>query len=230
MKRALIVSPNSAVLSGISEVLLRGDYGAILTQAGEWAEYDLAVIDTITPQPAGDLNGQAREMSAAFARVIGAVSRAVDQMAANHIRGSILLLTSARANRGCPGDGIYGGYFASIQRTAASLAMDYAPQGIRVNCLSLGLVEGVSPLSFQATERLKSKLPLGRVGTMEDVGNACAFLASDRAGYVTGISLRIDGAMTLATMPDNPKDCTAKDCIGFDYAAMKNSVVSHHKA
>ena len=53
-------------------------------------------------------------------------------------------------------------------------------------------------------DKLGPKIPLGRCGEAEDIGRAIAFLASDRAAYITGITLRVDGGLVLPGMPEDP--------------------------
>ena len=80
-----------------------------------------------------------------------------------------------------------------------SLAVEYAPYGIRVNTLLPGYVETAligryisNPMIAKA---LLTQTPLRRFGTPEDIANAALFLASDEAAYITGAALNVDGGM-----------------------------------
>jgi NAD(P)-dependent dehydrogenase (short-subunit alcohol dehydrogenase family) len=83
-----------------------------------------------------------------------------------------------------------------------SLAVQFAPQGVRANCIHPGFVE--TPLQTVRTsdpawvEAAQAAIPLGRLGTSRDVVNAALFLASDEASYITGIELIVDGG-TMVT-------------------------------
>ena len=78
------------------------------------------------------------------------------------------------------------------------MALDYGPRGIRVNCVCPGTIGGTgmtAPLTEDAaaSEALKAKHPMGRLGTAEDVAGAVMFLASDDSSFVTGLALPVDG-------------------------------------
>jgi glucose 1-dehydrogenase len=88
-----------------------------------------------------------------------------------------------------------------------TLALEYAAQGIRVNALAK-LTEGIAPGATatpinnwsdnsQKQEEIESHIPMGRVGTSEEMAAITAFLASDEAAYITGQTLFVDGGLTL---------------------------------
>jgi NAD(P)-dependent dehydrogenase (short-subunit alcohol dehydrogenase family) len=94
---------------------------------------------------------------------------------------------------------------AAVNNFTMALALQYAKQGIRVNAIMPGLMN--TPLIFQqisgqyknAEEMVQARdaaCPMGRMGTAWDVANAALFLASDEAGYITGVSLPVDGGLT----------------------------------
>lgn len=86
-----------------------------------------------------------------------------------------------------------------------AMAVDHAPDGIRANCVAPGPVftpmVGGEQMSAEARERRRSASPLGIEGTGWDVGNAVVFLASNRARYITGQTLIVDGGVTLTSAP-----------------------------
>ncbi|MCQ4088701.1 SDR family NAD(P)-dependent oxidoreductase [Saccharibacillus sp. JS10] len=124
-------------------------------------------------------------------------------MIERNIKGNIQFITSSRGERAYPGDSIYGGMKAALIRSCGSLALEWAPHGIRTNCIAPGAT--VNNLDQDAnTEPLGRKIPLGRLGTPSDIGEAVAWLASDHAAYITGINLRIDGGLILPGMPEDP--------------------------
>ncbi|MGG3283679.1 SDR family NAD(P)-dependent oxidoreductase [Paenibacillus solani] len=127
---------------------------------------------------------------------------AVREMIAQKIPGNIIFITSSRGERAYPKDSIYGGMKAALIRAAQSLALEWAPHGIRVNCVAPGAT--VHKLEQSAEEEpLGSKIPLGRLGTPSDIGEAIAWLSSDKASYITGINLRVDGGLILPGMPED---------------------------
>jgi NAD(P)-dependent dehydrogenase (short-subunit alcohol dehydrogenase family) len=126
-------------------------------------------------------------------------------MVRKKIRGSIVNITSSRGQRAYPGDAIYGGIKAAIERAAQSIALDLSPYGIRVNCVAPGCTMIREENDFYRS--LAPKIPLERIGSIEDIGNAVSWLASEEASYVTGVTLRVDGGLILAGMPEfEPKD------------------------
>ena len=80
-----------------------------------------------------------------------------------------------------------------------ALAVELGPRRIRVNAISPGLVErpGLAESWPDGVARFKSDAPLGRLGRPADVADACAFLVSDAAGWITGVELVVDGGISL---------------------------------
>ena len=118
---------------------------------------------------------------------------------------SIILNASITAYMGLPGFGLYAATKAAIRSFARSWTTDLKSRGIRVNAVSPGViptegyevVQGMSAADVQAyADRVSSEIPLGRVGTSEELGDAVVFLASDLSKYITGIELTVDGGMT----------------------------------
>ena len=84
----------------------------------------------------------------------------------------------------------------AVNGITKSLSRELAPYGIRVNAIAPGIIETdmVKNLPKEIIEPLIKTIPLGRIGTPEDIANGFLFLASDLASYVTGEILSIDGA------------------------------------
>lgn len=151
-------------------------------------------------------------------------------MVRDGVQGNILFITSCRADRAFPGDAIYGGIKAGITRMVQSWALDLAPYGIRVNCVAPGAIsvrtreeflkDGCSEQVIEERFQLGGKVPLGRLGTVADIADAVAFLASEEAGYITGISLRVDGGLVLPGMPESSLPEGHED-EGWGYAKKK---------
>ena len=124
-------------------------------------------------------------------------------MVADRIPGNIIFITSIRAQRSFPDDYMYGGFKAGIERATESLALDLSQYGIRVNCVAPGCIWPQSSVDW-APEFVDQSIPLKRVGTPEEVGELVAFVASDKASYLTGISIRQDGGLVLPGMMECP--------------------------
>jgi len=123
------------------------------------------------------------------------------------IRGSLINITSTRAERAYPHDSVYGGMKAGLRRASESIAIELAMHGIRVNNVAPGATE-LERVSEDYYDRLGRKIPLRRVGKPEDIGEAVLWLASDAASYITGTSLKVDGGLILPGMPEADDETT----------------------
>ncbi|MBR6190880.1 MAG: SDR family oxidoreductase [Prevotella sp.] len=116
--------------------------------------------------------------------------------------GSIVNIASVTAVQGSPGQVAYSATKGAVIALTRSAAKELAPQGIRVNAVAPGIVktERFAELYEQNGEKIDqriSRIALGRLGTPEDVASACAFLASDRAAYISGQILGVDGCASI---------------------------------
>jgi 3-oxoacyl-[acyl-carrier protein] reductase len=113
--------------------------------------------------------------------------------------GSIINLTSIEAHRAAPRYAVYAAMKAAVHSLTRSLAVELAPDAIRVNTIATDLVPTGAMAELQVVDDDKAQLhhqmmiPMGRCGTYEDVGGCALFLASDLSSYVTGSSLHPDG-------------------------------------
>lgn len=125
-------------------------------------------------------------------------SQAVAPVMARRGGGAIVTMSSLAAhNGGGPGAFIYAAAKAAIISLTKGLAKELAPKGIRVNCVSPGLIGGTQfhgrftpPDAFAAAEKT---VPLGRAGTPDEVAKVIAFLVSDDASYLVGETIEING-------------------------------------
>jgi|SRR5882724_2308281 len=95
--------------------------------------------------------------------------------------------------RGAPNISAYAIAKTGVLVLTRSLAVEEAPYNIRVNCVSPGLIDN-GHLAPKQREWMEKRVPLGRLGAPEDVGNAVAFLVSDNASYISGANLAVAGA------------------------------------
>ncbi|MCL2404486.1 MAG: SDR family oxidoreductase [Defluviitaleaceae bacterium] len=127
---------------------------------------------------------------------VGAAARL---MVRDKTQGSIIMVTSVRANLAHPDDFLYGGFKAAMERACKSMALDLSEFGIRVNCLAPGAI-WPPDRNRQDTPFVKESIPLSRVGTAADCGEAVAYLAGPQSSYVTGTTLLVDGGLALPGM------------------------------
>ena len=114
--------------------------------------------------------------------------------------GRIVSITSVVGHTGNLGQSNYAASKAGIIGMSKSLAAEYAKKNITVNCVSPGFI--VSDMTMNIAEKVKlyltSKIPMGKLGTGEDVSNCVAFLSSDQASYITGETIHVNGGMYMA--------------------------------
>jgi NAD(P)-dependent dehydrogenase (short-subunit alcohol dehydrogenase family) len=111
--------------------------------------------------------------------------------------GSIVHIASIEGSQPAPGHGHYSTAKAGVIMHARAAALEYGPDDIRVNSVSPGLIDrpGLDGTWPDGVARWRAGAPLGRLGTPEDVGDACLFLCSDLARWITGIDLVVDGGV-----------------------------------
>lgn len=125
----------------------------------------------------------------------------VSQEAARHFSpngGSIVNISSGVSTMTPPNVSVYSATKASVDAITASLSKELAPRKIRVNAVNPGMVEteGVVAAGLHEGDMRKwveSMTPLARIGTVEEIAAAVAFLASDEASYITGETLHVTG-------------------------------------
>ncbi|MET9791562.1 SDR family NAD(P)-dependent oxidoreductase [Streptomyces canus] len=112
--------------------------------------------------------------------------------------GCVTHIASIEARHPAPEHAHYSASKAAIVMHARSAALEYGPRGIRVNTVSPGLIDrtGLAEAWPEGVERWLRKAPLGRLGRPEDVADACVFLASPLASWVTGHDLVVDGGVS----------------------------------
>ena len=114
--------------------------------------------------------------------------------------GRIINITSIVGHTGNVGQANYSASKAGIIGMSKSLAIEYAKKNITINCVSPGFIH--SRMTMNIAEKVKlyltSRIPMGRLGTGEDVSNCVAFLASVQASYITGETIHVNGGMYMS--------------------------------
>lgn len=111
--------------------------------------------------------------------------------------GSIVHISSIEGTNPAPGHGHYSVSKAGLIMHARAATLAYGPEGIRVNTVSPGLITrpGIVSAWPEGVRRWRDACPMGRLGTPEDIGDACVFLCSDLARWITGTNLVVDGGV-----------------------------------
>ena len=118
--------------------------------------------------------------------------------------GSIINMASAQGHIGLDGWTAYAGAKGAVMSMSRQMAVEFGPHNVRVNSISPGTintpmnVEVIAELGEHVARAWVKMHPIGRIGLPEEVAEAAVYLASDAAGFTTGIDLRVDGGLTAA--------------------------------
>jgi 3-oxoacyl-[acyl-carrier protein] reductase len=128
------------------------------------------------------------------------LSRAVLRPMMKARGGRIINITSVVGSAGNPGQVNYAAAKAGVAGMTRALAREIGSRGITVNCVAPGFIDTdmTKGLPEEQQTALKSQIPLGRLGSPDDIAHAVAFLASPQAGYITGTTLHVNGGMYMS--------------------------------
>lgn len=125
--------------------------------------------------------------------------------ATNGNGGKIIIIGSVHAEVGFPNAAAYNMAKAAVNHLARTMAAELSSQKININVINPGWINTPGELTFYTVEQLEKageRIPWGRIGRPEDIGQAAVYLASDAADYVTGSVLRVDGGYNIGlTLP-----------------------------
>ncbi|MCF6160476.1 MAG: glucose-1-dehydrogenase [Furfurilactobacillus sp.] len=134
---------------------------------------------------------------------------ALDYFVKNDKKGNIINMSSVHEQIPWPGFAHYAASKGGVKLFNETIAMEYANRGVRVNAIGPGAINTpINAAKFADPQQMKDTLemvPMKRIGDPEDVAAAAAWLASDQSSYVTGVTLFVDGGMTLYPSFQNGK-------------------------
>ncbi|MEU0741364.1 SDR family oxidoreductase [Streptomyces sp. NPDC006134] len=175
----------------------------LVREAADWGGGRLtALVNNAGVQPVRELPGmtaaQWREVVDTNLTSVFACTQAAAEVMRDGGGGTITHIASIEASAPAPAHAPYCASKAAVVMHARSAALEYGPWGIRVNTVSPGLIdrEGLAEAWPEGVRRWRRAAPTGRLGRPEDVGDACVFLASRLASWVTGHDLVVDGGVS----------------------------------
>lgn len=137
------------------------------------------------------------------------MAQAVGRLMAVRGSGAIVNITSLNAVATSPDAGAYPASKAAVAKLTEQLALILAPKGVRVNAVGPGFIDaGMSSPIYQDLEVKKARgasVPAGRIGEAAEVAEAVAFLASERASYIHGQHILVDGGVSVSLKQQMPR-------------------------
>jgi 3-oxoacyl-[acyl-carrier protein] reductase len=126
-------------------------------------------------------------------------SKAVIRFMTKQRAGSIINIASVVGMMGNIGQSNYAASKAGIIGLSKTMAREFAPRGIKVNAVAPGFIDTdmTRDLPEKAKEAFLTNIPMGRMGTPEDVAEAVLFLATDASGYITGQVIGVNGGLYM---------------------------------
>ncbi|MFC5404103.1 glucose 1-dehydrogenase [Cohnella soli] len=160
-----------------------------------------AGIQTTTPSHELTLDDWHKVMDVNLTGAFVGCREAIKYMLAHDIKGSILNISSVHQKIPKPYHVHYASSKGGLRLLTETLALEYAPHGIRVNTIAPGAIVTAMNEHILSDPRqnqdVLSLIPMNQIGEPKHIASAAAWLASEEAGYVTGVTLFVDGGMTL---------------------------------
>lgn len=160
-----------------------------------------AGIQTTVPSHELSLDDWHKVMDTNLTGAFVGAREAIKFMLANDIKGNILNISSVHQKIPKPFHAHYASSKGGLRLLTETLALEYAPHGIRVNTIAPGAISthmNEHILSDpKQNEVVRSLIPMDKIGETKHIASAAAWLASEEAAYVTGVTLFVDGGMTL---------------------------------
>ncbi|RSN56089.1 short-chain dehydrogenase [Amycolatopsis sp. WAC 04182] len=176
-----------------------GECRRLVAAAATWTGRLDTVVNNAGVQPIEPLPGMSAESWRAVLDANLTSAFSCTQAAAEVMDGgSVIHIASIEAAHPAPGHAHYSSAKAALVMHARAAALEYGPRGLRVNAVSPGLIDrpGLGDDWPEGVRRWEQAAPLGRLGTPGDVANACLFLASPLAAWITGHNLTVDGGVS----------------------------------
>jgi 2-hydroxycyclohexanecarboxyl-CoA dehydrogenase len=194
MARRVDVSKRDQIEAAYAEARAEfGRIGIVIANAG---------ISTFRPFPSLDIETWQRTIDVNLTGIFHTVQPAVQDMIDGNW-GRIVTISSQAAQSGGPLQVHYSASKGGVISMTKALARELAPHGITANTIPPSLVDtpqarrSEASGDFPGVELIAQMIPIARAGVPEDIANACAFLASDQASYVTGQVLGVNGGMYM---------------------------------
>lgn len=132
--------------------------------------------------------------------------RAARNMIENNVKGSIINITSVHQTATWPTANVYGPVKAALMKFTQNGALELSKYGIRMNAIAPGYTDigryKDTPAFRKKFEHVNASIPLGRYATTEEIAHATVFLASEKAGYITGSCINVDGGIQLPVITE----------------------------
>ncbi len=179
------------------------DSGAVRRSIADLPRLDVLVVCAGTNRPARLVDVDDADLDAVLALNLRATFVTLQAAARRMVvggGGSVVLISSQMGHVGAPNRTVYCATKHALEGLAKAAAVELAPHAIRVNTVAPTFVDTPMTAPFLAqsafADEVRSRIPLGRIGRVDDVVGAVVFLASDAARLVTGASLIVDGGWT----------------------------------
>lgn len=172
----------------LKNILLDAHYDILVNNAGIDLQYSVECIDSKAWDEIFQTNVHGTRM---------VTSRVLSKM---EFGGSIIFITSIHTAQAFPAGAAYDASKHALVGFMRTIALEYGSRGIRANAVAPGSIDNAGPtarLSDKEKRAFALRIPSGRLGTPEDVASLVAFLASDKASYINGAEIRIDGGLSI---------------------------------